>query len=423
MDIKMPSRYSSKAFKCRRLLSTGRFSVSDKRCRHSLSDINDLLRDTKAILSDIAQDQTTLRGSVSIAPSDTSDTELELEEKVADSKAYRRVVESTLKHKQISPEKEIVPQEDLINFDESPAILDAEIEEMISPAMEELRTLDVGFGGPCLQAPRWKSNPPSNATAPVEKRDSAQSTSGLTPSLQVSEMGDSSPRTPFSVESNGSNFFGRSLSSASGESARSAALESEFPEVVPTESLESNVDTPPPDPFPLLENPPSFVPLTTAQQLIILQRWQQDATQSGDASKQLDWAEDALHYTSIGSMYRDRISTLQSHPTEASWPEQMLETDAKQVVESYLQQGNAKALFLQAAYSGLGMAKSKEVYLLSLAKGYSRSAFYVGLMYEGNKATMPTALGYYNQGASASDSACLYVCTSVYLCAYPQAQR
>jgi hypothetical protein len=357
----------------------------------------------------MAQDQTTLRGSVSIAPSETSDTELELEEKVADSKAYRRVVDSTSKYKQISTEKELAPQEDLIDFTERPSLLDTENVEGLSTAMEDLRMLDTGLRSPSLQTPDWGSKSPSNTTVPAEKRDSAQSATEPMPSLYVLEMEASSPITPLSAEPSGNSLFGRSLSSASGESARSAALESEFPEVALTEGLEINANTQPPDPFPLLESPPPSVPLTVAQQLTMLQRWQQEATGSGDANKELDWAEDALHYASIGSIYRDRISALQSQPTEASWPERILEADAKKVVETHLQQGNAKALFLQAAYFGLDLTKSRDLYLLSLAKGCSRSAFYVGLMYEGSKSTTPTALGYYNQGASAGDSACLYV--------------
>jgi hypothetical protein len=385
--------------------------------RHSLSDINgginELLRDTKAIRADMAHDQTTLRGSISIAASDTSDTELELEEKGADSKAYRQAIYPATKGKNNAVGNVVItPEEYLIDLTEQPSILDAEIDEKVSPALEELRTLSSGFGGSSPQAPEWMSKT-SNAVL-AEKRDSATSTTVPTPSLYVSETGESSRRTseiwtPLSAEPNGGPFFGRSYSLTS--SNQSAALESEFPEVVPAEGLEPSIHLQPLDPFPVVEFPPILLPPTTAQESVILQKWQQEAMESGDAKKQLDWAEDALHFTCIGFMYRERISKLQKNPTEASYSDRMLETDAKKVVENHLQQGNPKALFLKAAYFGLNMAQSNEIYLLSLARGYSRSAFYIGQVYEANKATLSAALGYYNQGASAGDSACQYVST------------
>jgi hypothetical protein len=395
--------------------------------RHSLSDINDLLRDTKGILANMAQDQITLRGSISIAPSETSDTEEpELEEKVADSKAYRRVTHLASRDKDVSTREDIAPNEVLIDFTDKPSLLDTKNEEKVSPAMEELKELNAGFGGLRLQNPDWTPKPLSTAVT-TEKRDSAQSTTVQAPSVHVSELDDTSRRTseivvtPLSAEPSASGFFRRSPSSASGGSGRSAALDSEFPEVVPEEGLEADIPgleaivrVQPSDPFPQIECPLPFLPPTTPQELVILQQRQQEAMQSGDIVKILDWAEDALHFTSIGSMYRARISALQSKRTEASWTERMLEIEAKQVVETYLQQGHPKALFMQAAYFGLDVAKSTDIYLLSLAKGYSRSAFYIGLVYEGNKATISTAVGYYNQGASAGDSACLYVSFSMF---------
>jgi TPR repeat protein len=87
----------------------------------------------------------------------------------------------------------------------------------------------------------------------------------------------------------------------------------------------------------------------------------------------------------------------------------MLETDAKQLVQAQAKLGHAKALFLQAMHFGLQEPEVLKVYQVALSKGYHRAAFYLGRMLEGARATLKTAVGYYNQGEAVGDSACKWV--------------
>lgn len=429
--------------------------------RHSLSDISYLLQDTKTMLAGMSRDQQIQHGLTSKAPSYTSGIEEDLEEKVVDSAPYRWVMSNkdqcptrtgpdqpvaasstsarlpdampiasaptvaepllstpfllarNLSEPEIvhegaiaadtlpsvplhNPDRpstvEAIPEADLIDLTEGPPILDAAIEEQVSPAFRDLLSLGSSM---------------DNSTSTFTfQRDSAHSMVIVTPSVIVQDEGNgrkaSSIMTPLNPDGQNGDFFGRSLSTSSSAagSTRSAPLQSELPEVVGNEECL--------DPFPQIDYPPPYLPLSTKDEIVSLQERRQKTFKIGNVSDQLDWAEDSLHYTSVGALFRERISRLQSKPMEATSVERMLETDAKQLVEAQAVQGVAKALFLKGMYLGLKVAKSTEYHLAALSKGYLRAAFYIGMMYESNKSAK-TAINYYKQGADGGDSASKYV--------------
>jgi hypothetical protein len=374
--------------------------------RHSLSDINSLLIETKSILAEMSlnHDQATLRGTPSIALSDTSDVEPDLEEKAAGSKSYGQVAETPLKVTQDAIQAEPAQEQNLIDLSEKPSLLDSAIEERLSPALEDLR---------CLGQIYEPENTLSEAsTKPgispsIEKRDSAQSHEIHATAIVFHERFDrSSPRTselltPLSPGHSGESFFQRNPSTSTSYSNTSeTSVQSEYPEAV-------GVDEPP-DPFPNLENRPSHIPPTTKEELVSLQDRRQEVVKSDNVNEKLAWAEDTLHFISLARMYRDRISKLQAHPTEVPLAERMLETDAKHFIENEADTGVPLALFLKGMYFGLKTAESTELYMAALLKGHYRSAFYIGMVHERNNA-MKQAISYYNQGADGRDSASHYV--------------
>jgi TPR repeat protein len=359
----------------------------------------------------MAHDQITLQGSPSTQHLDASDAETEVDDQVAELKKDPKGLDIIYhKGKQVVRQPQV--EENLICLEAS--LLDTEIQEHVSPspALEDLKLLESRHEpGQLSPSPQVAS---SNSSM-IEKRDSAQSTTFKTPSVVVrreseasihshhsnnSQHRKSDALSPLAWEFNG---FDRSASNGSSQAARSTraeSIQSIFPEVVP-EAI---------DPFPKVLNPPPFLPMSAEdQQINLLRRRYTIVT----ADEQLQWAEEALHYVSITSRQRERVSRTQSKPTEASNEELELEKEAKLLVRLHLPTGHRKALFLQASYFGLDPTTTLELFKTSLGNGYARSAFYIANMLEANpKMRKSTVLGYYKEGAASNDSACNYVCTT-----------
>jgi hypothetical protein len=354
----------------------------------------------------MANDQITLQGSPSSQHLDAFDAEIEVNDHVVEFKADPKGLDIVFpKGKQISRPPQ--DEENLISFEDEPSLLGKHIEEAISPTFEDLKLLEV-------QQDRGQLSPSSRVASSnssiIEKRDSAQSTTFKAPSEVNRKKSEASThshqshrksdaRFPSGWELNGLDRRTSSGSSQAARSIRTASIQSDFPEVVP--------DTATLDPFPEVKTPPPFLPRSAGDQQADLLRRRYTIVTVED---QLQWAEEALHYVSISSRHRERISKTQGNAVEASAEELELEREAKQLVCIHLPSGDRKALFLQASYFGLDPETTLEIFRTSLGNGYCRSAFYIGNMLEANpKMKRSTILGYYMQGAAANDTACNYV--------------
>jgi hypothetical protein len=359
----------------------------------------------------MSQDQTTLRGSPSITYLDMSDTELDLEMKMAEAKLPRGAMNSP---SGTNAPSIYAKDQDLIDFS-GPQIMDDVFEEQLSPALEEMKILDPQFDAMTMRS----GTVPTvlSAEKEREKHDSMQSTTDRPNLLVLNDPWASSRRTsrasdnlsplsPVSSEAMGIIAVDRSASvtsSYAGSSKTVASVESEFPEVVqPNESV---------DPFPSVLDPPSFLPISWQEEEAALETKRSEVLRSGNVDGQLDFAESALHFCAIVKNHHTRISRTQKVTAEETDVQRMLKADARAFVLRHGQCRHAKALFLQSMYFELDQVTSCELQKVALANGYYRAAFYLGNMLEISKATKK-ALGYYNEGADGGDSACQCVSLS-----------
>ncbi|KAE9984415.1 hypothetical protein BLS_002446 [Venturia inaequalis] len=398
--------------------------------RHSLKEIESLLRKerTRTILQEM--DEATLRGSPSIPYLELCNTDAELDtmkvlflEPSWGPTNPNTPVESTKSHPSTVQIQEAEQEELLIDLND-PQIPQPSIPESLSPALEQMRMLD----------PKDYTIEKEVATLEREKHDSVYSinrpmdpwdvkrvsASRLSPRPVSSEpmciidssrsgSGSRSPFRPVSSEPMSIIGLDRSASTASSyaESSRTfTSLESEFPEAV---IMDSRVDA-----FPVITNPTPLLPTHWREEEAHLDSKRGRVLRSDNIEEQLKFAEAALHFCTIAKHHNIRKSRLLRTPAEETPAQRSLEADAKQIVVRSTESGHAKALFLQSMYFDLDPFKTCELQKAALAKRYYRAAFYLGSMLEKSKVTKK-ALGYYVEGAEGGDSACQSRLADVYL--------
>jgi hypothetical protein len=346
----------------------------------------------------MSYDEATLRGSPSIPYLELSDTEIELDMKVLHSESYRQASDGKTGFHAPKPQSH---EENLINFDDTP-ILHPSIQEPLSPSFEQMRMLDVQFDA----MGRKDGTTITTTSEEKEKHDSIHSID-RPKSLVLNDpwaarrtSANLSPFHSVSSEPISINRVDRSASTASSyaESARTfASVESEFPEAV---IMDSRVD-----PFPIITDPPKFLPTHWREEEASLDAKRSQVLRFGNVDDQLHFAETALHFCTIARHHNTRKSRLQKTPSEETDVQRMLQADAKQIVVRHARSGHAKALFLQSMYFDLDQVNVCELQKVALANRYYRAAFYLGTMLETSKVTKK-ALGYYIEGADGGDSAC-----------------
>lgn len=160
--------------------------------------------------------------------------------------------------------------------------------------------------------------------------------------------------------------------------------------------------------FPKITNPPATLPHVVEDEANSLFSNREQILLTTDADQQMTWAEDVLRFTFRSNRHRQRTNRGLPENQKSPPEEQMLRSAAREIVEARCGQGLARAMFLKAKWCESNAARARETHLVALAKGYLRSAYYVGRDYE-NRKQHDTALGYYRQGVDGQDSACLYV--------------
>ncbi|KAF2404845.1 HCP-like protein [Trichodelitschia bisporula] len=360
----------------------------------SLSDINGLLQATNAKLTEIAEARSQLT-ILSSAETLYSESEPDLDDKAID-----KAIEGKA---QWAPAQGVV-SENLIDLDVSDSI--HTIVPRRSPGLEDLKELMAPTAEPTSKASSTREKLEAN---PLEKRDSAQSVVDRTPSIKlnmttaISILGD--PPSPMSAAPyfDAAPYLDDHARSASNHSTMIPrgsvhAMQSEFPEVAAQDA--------PPDPFPTVVNRPNWVPMLANEEQAALLAQREESRDTGSLMH-LEWAEQVLHHCRAASRRRARLSHTMGN-VEASHTETVLKADATAIVEAEAELSNPKALCLKATYFDLEEPVAQQLFSESSAKGYARAAYYVGRVYEGSKAKRETALGHYNKGASAGDSASLY---------------
>ncbi|KIW06202.1 uncharacterized protein PV09_02680 [Verruconis gallopava] len=378
---------------------------------HSLSDLNQLLQETKSILAKTAQDQITLQSSPSRQTFEASDAETNLEGSATDCDCSKNIdIISTNGDSSSQPRYAEIEQASLAD---SKSAVRLSMEKSVS-ALDGLKLQETGQR---LEPLAPKSPACSHET--LKKRDSAQSsnyTSPLTASRRENEACTPSSRSKHSrqqskvfspLASEFSEVDGRKsmAESPTARFERSPSMQSSYPEVVSKFATK--------DPFPKVQNPPQYLPALAEDQQNDLLRRRYTIVTSED---QLLWAEEALHFVAITARQRVRISRTQTTPEKAGEKELELQRQAWELVKLHLPNGDSKALFLQASYQVADLVKTLELFQRSLGHGYTRSAFYIANMLEANPLVKrSTILDYYMEGAAANDTACNYRLAEAYL--------
>lgn len=373
--------------------------------RHSLKEIESLLRKekTKSILQEM--DDATLQGSPSIPYLEFCNMEAEEDPmKVLFLEPLWCLTEpnTTPENTKLQTQRQTttpapdVQQEELLIDLNDPQIYRPSNEQPLSPALEQMRMLDSRFDSTDTK----DSAAVTVTSAEKEKHDSVHSVDGTRELWETKRVAANlSPSRPVSSEPKRIHGLDRSSSTASAaESSRIfASFESELSEAV---IMDSRVD-----PFPVIVKPPPLLPLHWKEEEVDLEARRSRVLKSGNVDDQLDFAELALHFCTIARHHNIRKSRLQKVPVEETHVQQNLYSDAKQIVTRLAQSDHAKALFLQSTYFEADQSKVCELQKAALANRYYRAAFYLGNMLEMSKVTKK-ALGYYVEGAAGGDSAC-----------------